>query len=109
MLLAFATAIGVFGLLSLPGWILAAGRPNPIWVCAAAGFCSQFAIILFAAMISIAMPAHLDVRLVLPVAAFLSVAAFVYGRREPLSPPTRPEAWAFVVPLVAMLAVALIT
>lgn len=109
MLLSIAVACGIFALLSLPGWILVARTTEKIWVYLAAGFCSQAAVILLTALLSLLVPGQLPVGYTALVALGLSLAAFACrprgeGRVLPAFDP-----WAFVVPVCAMLAGGLIT
>jgi hypothetical protein len=109
MILALITAGVVLALLSLPGWIIVANDRRPIWVYAAAGVCSQFAVILCTALISLATPGQLDVRTALIVAVVASIAALARYRPSGGSLLERLDPWAFVTPLIATAAAALIT
>ena len=109
MFVPFATAVMVFGLLSLPGWISVADRPRQVWLYVAAGFCSQFAVILVVAFLALVIPSQIDVRLTLVVATALSFLVFWFRRMSSWSWPQRLDGWVFVVPAVATLAAALIT
>jgi hypothetical protein len=109
MLLSIAVACAVFALLSLPGWILVAKITGKLWVYVAAGFCSQAAVILLTAVISLLVPGQIPILAMIGVAALLCAAAFVWRPRTdgPALPPVDP--WAFVVPICATLTAALIT
>ncbi|MGV8834231.1 MAG: hypothetical protein ACOH2N_19880 [Devosia sp.] len=108
-MVATLVAIAIFGLLSLPGWILAMHRPHPIWVHIAAGFCSQLAIILAAALLAIALPSQLDIRAVVPLAMIVSLGTWFVVRGRRWHPPIPPARWTFLVPILATLTAALIT
>ncbi len=109
MLVPLATALAIFALLSLPGWILAGGRGRslPLWV--AAGFASQFAVILLSALMARFSPVQLDTRCALALALALSCAALLLRRGEPWVWPGRPDAWLLAVPVLATLLAATIT
>jgi hypothetical protein len=109
MLLAILVACALFALLSLPGWILVAGTTRKLWVYAAAGFCSQAAVVLLTAVISLLVPGQIPVLATLGVAVLLAGAAFFWRPRtqRPVLPALEP--WAFVVPVFATLVAALIT
>jgi hypothetical protein len=109
MVLPIITAAAVFALLSLPGWILAGDRVRPLWVHVAAGFCSQFAVIITMASIALVVPGQVDVRVTLLLAAALSGLALWWRRGSVWYWPSRPDGWIFLVPLVASIAAALIT
>jgi hypothetical protein len=101
MLLSIAVACAVFAVLSLPGWILVARTTDKAWVYLAAGFCSQAAVVLLTALVSLVLHGQLAVGYTVLVALLLSVAAFAFrprgvGRVLPAFDP-----WAFVVPVMA--------
>ncbi len=109
MLLSIVVACGIFAVLSLPGWILVAGTTDRAWVYLAAGFCSQIAVILLTALVSLVVPGQIPVTSALIVTLFLSAAAFVWrprgaGRVLPAFDP-----WAFAVPVIATLVAGAIT
>lgn len=108
-MLATFTAIAVFGLMSLPGWILTSRLIQPVWVYVAAGFCSQALVVLLTAIVAATLPMQMDVRFTLAVAIALAVIAFVSGRDRRWLPPDRSSVWTFAVPLLVTLAAFIIT
>lgn len=109
MRLSILVACALFALLSLPGWLLVAGTTGKLWVYVAAGFCSQAAVILLTAVISLVVPGQVPVLASLGVAVLLAGAAFACRPRTqgPILPTLDP--WAFAVPVFATVTVALIT
>lgn len=86
-----------------------AGTTGKLWVYVAAGFCSQAAVILLTAVISLVVPGQVPVLASLGVAVLLAGAAFACRPRTqgPILPTLDP--WAFAVPVFATVTVALIT
>ncbi|WP_157216574.1 hypothetical protein [Flavisphingomonas formosensis] len=109
MLMPLATAIAVFAFLSLPGWILAADRKRPIWSYAAAGFASQFLVVLLGALIALMVPGGMDVRWTMAVTLVLAVAAWLLRGSASLAWPERIEPWSIVVPALITIAAAALT
>ena len=109
MFLSIAVACAIFAVLSLPGWILVARTTDRMWVYLAAGFCSQAAVILLTALISLVVPGQIPVMSAIFVALLLAGTAFLLRPRGtgPLLPVFDP--WGFVVPVCATLAVGVIT
>lgn len=109
MLVSIVVACGIFAVLSLPGWILVAGTTDRAWVYLAAGFCSQAAVILLTALVSLVVPGQLPVGYTVTAALFLTIAAFVWRPRDAGRVLPAFDPWAFVVPVIATLVAGLIT